>query len=217
MDGGAWGGRSVNDLGQRPTPRQAAPPGAAARLLFRFGLGLAGLARERMGAILATSGAVEGGPAALEADGGQAAPRVADAALGLVLDAADAGLRARPALSARWAVIAASARRLSAPLVRACGLVGWLPGVPRRAAELRAWRAKEGRRLASWAAVGRRERARSRALTRAALSTLREALLGRLAERPDVNPFTRGESAEIEMTAVAELRERVAVPVSRRL
>ncbi|HEY6477080.1 MAG TPA: hypothetical protein VI456_10895 [Polyangia bacterium] len=156
MDGGAWGGRSANDdLGERPAAQQAAAPEADTRLLFRFGLGLAGLATERMGALFATSFGAAGGPATVEA------------------------------LSGRWPAIAASTRRLSARLVRACGLLAWLPGVPRRAAELRAWQAKEGSRLARWAAARRRERARSRALARAALSTLRQTALEHLVESPD--------------------------------
>ncbi len=162
-----------------------------ARLLFRLGLGLAGLAQERVGAILAASSAAVGGPATRDAGAEQSTSRMIDAALGLVLFAADAGVRTRPALSAHWAALADSARRLSAPLGRACGLVGWLPGVPRRAAELRAWRAKGGRRLASWAAAGQRERAESRAATRAALSTLRETMLGRIEESTVVTPVIR--------------------------
>jgi hypothetical protein len=191
--------------------------GGGARLLFRFGLGLAGLAREQLRAIVVTSGAAAGGSATVDAGAGQSAPRITDAALGLVLVAADAGARTRPALSARWAALAASARGLSAPLVRACGLVGWLPGVPRRAAELRAWRAKEGRRLAGWAAVGRRERARSRVLTRAALSSLREAILGRIVDSPEVNPVIRDESAGRGVTAVVDLRDRGVIQDARRL
>jgi hypothetical protein len=175
-------------------------------LLFRFGLGLYTLARERLNAILTVSG----GPGPVTTTADQGAPRAVDAALGLLLDVTDAGARARPALSVRYAQIAASARRLTAPIVRACGVVGWVPGVSRRAAELRAWRAREATRVARWAAAGRRERAESRAVARAALITLREATLARISESPDLKRVIHEQSAGIAATTVDELRERSA-------
>jgi hypothetical protein len=210
VDGGAWAGRPANDVGDGPPPRDAPAPPGAAKQLFRFGLGLAVLTRERMGAILAASSAATGAPTPLQTTSEQAAPRPGDAALGLVLGAADAGLRARPALRARWLALTASARRLSEPLARACSLIGWLPGVPRRAAHWRAWRASGERRLARWAAAGRRERAESRAVARAAITMLRETMLARVSESPDLKEVIREQSAGIAVTAVAELRERSA-------
>jgi hypothetical protein len=127
-----------------------------------------------------------------------------------VLGAADAGMRARPALRGRWLALTASARRLSAPLARAYSLIGWLPGVPRRAAHWRAWRATGERRLARWAAVGRLERDESRAVARAALTMLRETMLARVSESPDLKGVIREQSAGIAVTAVTELRERSA-------
>jgi len=179
-------------------------------MLFRFGLGLATLARERMNAVLSSSEAAAGGPVPAVTADEEAAPRAADAALGFLLDVSDLGLRMRPVFSARWAALTTSARRLAAPLVRAGGLVGWLPGVPRRAAELRAWRAHHGRRLARWAAAGRRERAESRAVARAALTTVRETMLARLSESPDVKRVIHEQSAGVAVTTVGELRERSA-------
>lgn len=215
MDGGAWAGRPANNLGaapsapDAPSPPVAPPPPSGARQLFRFGLGLVTLARERLGTILAASGAAEGASLSVEASFGQRAG-AADAALGLVLGVADAGARARPALRARWAGISASARRLSAPLARAGVLIGWLPGISRRAVELRAWRAQRERRLARWAAAGRRERDESRAVARAAVTMLRETMLARISESPDLKGVIREQSAGIAVTAVAELRERSA-------
>lgn len=184
-------------------------PGAT-RMLFRFGLGLATLARERMNAVLASSEAAAAGPPPAATAPEEDAPRAADAALGFLLGVSELGLRMRPALSTRWAALTSSAHRLAAPVVRAGGLVGWLPGVPRRAAELRAWRAREGRRLARWAAAGRRERLESRAVARAALTTLRETVLARISESPDVKRVIHEQSAGVAVTAVGELRERSA-------
>jgi hypothetical protein len=218
MEGGGWGERPANDVGHDfgesladgPTqPETALRPGAT-RMLLRFGLGLATLAHERMNAILATSGATPDVALPLETAREEGAPGVADAALGLVLGAGALGQRLRPVLSMRWTEVAASARRFAAPLVRAGSLVGWLPGVPRRAAELRAWRARQTKRFARWAAAGRRERAESRAIARAALITMREAMLARISESPDLKRVIREQSAGIAETAVGELRERSA-------
>ena len=218
MGGGVWGERPANDVGgdlgdalaEGPTrPEPATCPGATRRL-FRFGLGLATLARERMNAILAASEATPGVPVPLETARGESQPAVSDAALGLVLGAGNLGLRLRPVLSLRWTEVATSARRLAAPVVRAASLIGWLPGVPRRAAELRAWRAREARRFARLAAAGRRERAESRALARAALTTIRERMLARISESPDLKRVIHEQSAGIAETAVSELRERSA-------
>jgi hypothetical protein len=218
MEGGGWGERPANDVGHDfgdvladgPTQPEAPLRPGATRMLFRFGLGLATLARERMNAILAVSDAAPGMPAPLETTREESAPGVADAALGLVLGAGDLGLKLRPVLSMRWTEVTASARRLAAPLVRAVSLVGWLPGIPRRAAELRAWRARETRRFARLAAAGRRERAESRAIARAALITIREAMLARISESPDLKRVIHEQSAGVAATAVGELRERSA-------
>jgi hypothetical protein len=215
MDGRAWGARPANDLDELDDLAEGLPPPdvgspGVARLLLRFSMGLAGLARERIDAILAAPNLTAGTPATVEAGVGHGAFRSFDVALGLVLGAADSGARARPRLRSRWAQVIASARWLSAPLVRACGLIGWLPGVPRRAADLRAWRVREGRRLARWASAGRRERAESRALARAALITARETILARIADSPDVKRVIREQSEGIAVTAVGELRERSA-------
>lgn len=179
-------------------------------MLFRFGLGLATLARARMNAVLAFSESAAGVPGPVAASDDPQAPRLADAALGVLLGLADIRLRLPPNLAAGWTKIAASSRRLATPLVRAASLVGWLPGVPRRAAELRAWRAREGRRIARWAAAGRGERAESRAVARAALTTMREAMLARISESPDLKRVIHEQSAGIAVTAMSELRERSA-------
>ena len=202
MDGGAL----AQDFADGPTqPEAAARPGPG-RLLFRFWLGVAALARDRMNAILAVSGT----PAPLTTTTGQSAPGAMAAALGLLLDVTEVGSRVQPALSARCRNIAASVRRLAAPLARAGGLVAWLPGVPRRAAELRTWLARGETQFARWAAAGRRERTESRAVARAALTTMREAVLARISESPDVKRVIHEQSAGIAVTAVGELRERSA-------
>jgi len=214
MGGGVWGGRPANDLGEdfgdTPTQPEAATTPGATRLLFRFGLGMATLARERTNAILAASGTAANVPAPDQTIDQESTPRVADAALGLLLGVTGAGQRARPALAARCAEIAASARRLAAPLLLVFSLVGWLPGVPRRAAELRAWRRRGARRFVRWAAAGRRERTESRAVAHAALITLRETALARISESPDLKRVIHEQSAGIAVTAVGELRERSA-------
>jgi hypothetical protein len=201
MADAAWGGSPANEPGGG-----SAPPGPA-RLLFRFGVGLADLARQRVNAILAPSGRGPYGEASAEQ---KDARRAGDAALGLLMEVAEVGQRARPALSARWAQVSAARRRLSGPLLQAYGLVRRLPGVPRRAAELRAWRVRQVRRHARWATLGRRERVESRAVAHAALVSLRETMLSRFSESPDVKRVIHEESAGIAVTAVGELRERAA-------
>jgi hypothetical protein len=218
MEGGGWVEQPANDVGHDlgealadgPTlPEVPLRPGAT-RMLLRFGLGLATLARERLNTILAASGATADVPLAVETTREESAPGVLDAALGLVLGAGALTQRLRPVLSMRWTELAASARRLMAPLARAGTLVGWLPGVPRRAAELRAWRAREASRFARLASAGRRERAESRAVARAALITIREAILARISESPDLKRVIHEQSAGVAATAVGELRERSA-------
>ena len=106
--------------------------------------------------------------------------------------------------------MAASARRRAAPLARVGKLVGRVPGVPRAMSRLRAWRNHGQRRLAHWAELGRREQADSRILATDALTVLRENMLARVSESPDVKSVIREQSQGIAVTAVGELRERSA-------
>jgi hypothetical protein len=75
---------------------------------------------------------------------------------------------------------------------------------------LRAWRNHGHQQLAGWAELGRREQADSRTLALDALTVLRENMLARVSESPDVKSAIREQSQGIAVTAVGELRERSA-------
>jgi hypothetical protein len=85
-----------------------------------------------------------------------------------------------------------------------------LPGLPRATGRLRAWQNRGQEQLARWAELGRRERAQSRVLAFDALTVLRENMLARVAESPDVRGAIREQSEGIAVTAMGELRERSA-------
>ena len=177
--------------------------------MLRFVLGMAELTNERVAAVLAACTAVEP-PAPLEPTGAGAPLDLRHAALGLLADAVS-GASATPALArARWRHMAASARRRAAPLDRVGKLVGRLPGVPRAMTRLRAWRNQGQKQLARWAELGRREQADSRVLALDALTVLRENMLARVSESPDVRIAIREQSEGIAVTAVGELRESSA-------
>ena len=106
--------------------------------------------------------------------------------------------------------MAASTGRRAAPLDRVGKLAARLPGVPRAMSRLRAWRSHGYRQLARWAELGRREQADSRSLAFDALTVLRENMLVRVSESPDVRSAIREQSEGIAVTAMGELRERTA-------
>jgi hypothetical protein len=131
-------------------------------------------------------------------------------ALGLLSDAMD-GARETPALvRARRRRLSASSRRRAARFDRMGKLVGRIPGVPRALGRCRAWRDRGRMQLARWAELGRRKQAENRALAFDALAVLRENLLARVAESPDVKAVIREQSEGIAVTAIGELRERSA-------
>ncbi len=75
---------------------------------------------------------------------------------------------------------------------------------------LRAWRNQGRKQLARWVELGRREEAESRILAFDALTVLRENMLARVSESPDVKNVIREQSEGIAVTAMGELRERSA-------
>ena len=75
---------------------------------------------------------------------------------------------------------------------------------------LGAWRAEGEKRLARWAELGRREEAASRILAFDALTVLRENMLARISESPELKSVIREQSEGIAVTAMSELRERSA-------
>jgi hypothetical protein len=185
------------------------------RLLFRFGLGVATLARERIDAVLAASGGASSGEVTtIEDEVSHEEDSIDPKHLALGLLVGVAGHRfhfqAPARVRARWMGLRASARRFAAPFARIGALIGWLPGVPRAAAELRFWRARRESQLMRWTALGRREESEGRAVARAALISLRETALARVAESPDLQRVIHQQSEGVAVSAVGELRERSA-------
>ena len=177
--------------------------------MLRFVLGVAELTGERVGAVLSACTAVAP-PAALEPTAAGAPLNLRHAALGLLSDAVRGVSRTPARARTRWRNMAASTRRRAAPLDRVGKLAARLPGMPRAMSRLRAWRTHGYRQLARWAELGRREQADSRALAFDALTVLRENMLVRVSESPDVRSAIREQSEGIAVTAVSELRERSA-------
>jgi hypothetical protein len=177
--------------------------------MLRFVVGVAQLTNERVGAVLSACTAVEP-PASVEPPAADAPVDLRHAALGALSDAVGGAARTPARVRARWRRMAASARRRAAPLGRVGRLVGRLPGVPRATDRVRAWRDHGQRRLARWATLGRREQADSRILALDALTVLRENMLARVSESPDVRIAIREQSEGIAVTAVGQLRERSA-------
>lgn len=179
------------------------------RLMLRFALGMAELGSERVGNVLSACTAVEP-PAALEPPAAGTPANLRHAALGLLSNAVGGAARTPERVRARWRRISASARRRAAPLDRVGKLVGRLPGMPRAMSRLRAWRNQGREQLTRWAELGRREQAQSRILALDALTVLRENMLVRVSESPDVRSAIREQSQGLAVTAVGELRERSA-------
>ena len=177
--------------------------------MLRFALGVAELTSERVGAVLSACTAVAP-PAALEPTAGGAPANLRHAALGLLSDASGGVSRVPALVRARWRHLAASARRRVAELDRLGRLVGRLPGVPRAIDRLQAWRDQGQKQLDRWVALGRREEAESRTLAFDALTVLRENMLARVSESPDVKSVIREQSEGMAVTAMGELRERSA-------
>ncbi len=177
--------------------------------MLRFALGMTELAGERAGAVLSACAAVAP-PAAPEPPAAGAPLNLRHAALGLLWEAAGGASRAPARVRARWRGLAASARRRGAPLARLGDVAGRLPGMASAMGRLRAWRADGRQRLAHWAEVGRHEEAQSRVLAFDALTVLRENLLARVSESPEVKTVIREQSEGIAVTAMTELRERSA-------
>jgi hypothetical protein len=177
--------------------------------MLRFALGMTELTGERVGAVLAACSAVAA-PAAPEPTVAGAPLNLRHAAVGLLSDAVVGASRAPARVRARWGRLAVSARHAGAPFAGLGNVVGRLPGVPSALGRLRAWRTEGRNRLARWAEVGRREEAESRALAADALTVLRENILARVSESPDVKSVIREQSEGIAVTAMSELRERSA-------
>jgi hypothetical protein len=174
-------------------------------LMFRCAFGVADLTQERVGAVLAACAAAAA-PVPFE-------PRpdaridVRHAALGILSDAVSGAARARASFRTRWSQVAVEARRSASPLYGAVRLVRRLPGVPRATTRLQAWRDEKKRQLAHWTELGRRERAESHVLAFNALTVLRENMIARVSDSPDVKRVIREESEGIAVTAVGELRD----------
>jgi hypothetical protein len=178
------------------------------RLMFRFAVGATDLARARVGAVLSACAAAA--PAApFDATAG---PRIdlPHATLGLLSETLRGASRAPALVRVRLSRLAAHARRRAASLDRVGRLVGRLPGVPRAATRLQAWGLAQELRLARWTELGRREQAEGRALAFDALTVLRENMLARVSDDPDVKRVIREESEGIAVTAVGGLRDGTA-------
>jgi hypothetical protein len=200
---------SVVPVNDSSPPAPARPSLERARLMVRFAIGMTELTGERVGAVLAACSAVAP-PAAPEALPAGAPLNLRHAALGLLSDAATGASRVPARVRARWRRLAASTRRQGAPLARLGDVMGRLPGMPSALGHLHRWRDDGQKQLARWAQVGRREEAQSRALAFDALTVLRENMLARVSESPDVKNVIREQSEGIAVTAVSELRERSA-------
>jgi hypothetical protein len=189
----------------------AGSPLGRGRLMLRFVLGMTELTNERVGAVLSACTAIAPPAAAEPSTAGTPLPlNLRHAALGLLSDAVG-GLAGAPARGrARWRRLVASARRGAAPLDRVGKLVGRLPGVPRAIGRLQSWRNQGENQLARWVELGRREEAASRILAFDALTVLRENMLARVSESPDLKSVIREQSEGIAVTAMSELRERSA-------
>jgi hypothetical protein len=72
---------------------------------------------------------------------------------------------------------------------------------------VRSWRDGTKMQLVRWTEMGRREQVESRALALDALTVLRENMIARVSESPDVKQVIREESEGIAVTAVAQLRD----------
>ena len=177
--------------------------------MFRFVLGMTELTNERVGGVLSACTAVET-PEDLEPMAEGTPLNLRHAVMGLLSDAVDGASRAPALVRARWGHLAASARRRAAPLDGLRRLVGRLPGMPSATDRLRAWRNQGRQRLVRWAELGRREEAASRILAFDALTVLRENMLARVSESPDLKSVIREQSEGIAVTAMSELRERSA-------
>jgi hypothetical protein len=175
--------------------------------MLSLALGLADLTNERVGAVVAACNAVA--PRVdIEPTPSGAPINLRHAALGLLSEAVGGFARAPALARARLKRMAESARRRGAPLDRAGKLVGRLPGMAGAMGRLTAWRDRGRGQLARWADVGRREQAQSRVLAFDALTVLRENMLARVSESPDVKDVIREQSTGIAATAMGELRER---------
>jgi len=177
--------------------------------MFRFVLGMTELTNERVGGVLSACTAVEA-PVALEPTVEGRPVDLRHAAMGMLSEAVGGASRAPALVRARWRHLAASARRRAASLDRLGRVVGMLPGIPSAIGRLRALRDQGQRRLARWAELGRREEAASRILAFDAVTVLRENMLARISESPDLKSVIREQSEGIAMTAMSELRERSA-------
>ena len=174
--------------------------------MLRLVVGVADLTQERVGAVLAACAAAAP-PVPFEATAG--APIDARyAALGLLSRAVGRAPTLLPAiLRTRWSRVGAESRRRAAPLDRAGRLVGRLPGMRRALSRVRSWRDGTKMQLVRWTEMGRREQVESRALALDALTVLRENMIARVSESPDVKQVIREESEGIAVTAVAQLRD----------
>lgn len=177
--------------------------------MFRFVLGMTELTSERVGGVLAACSAVET-PEAFEPMAEGTPVNLRHAVMGMLADAVGGASRAPALVRARWANLAASARQRAAPLARLRGLVGRWPGMSRAMGRVQTLRNQGRQRLARWAELGRREEAASRLLAFDALTVLRENMLARISESPDLKSVIREQSEGIAVTAMSELRERSA-------
>jgi hypothetical protein len=177
--------------------------------MLSLALGLVDLTNERVGAVLAACSAVAP-PVNLEPAPPGAPLDLRHAALGFLSSAIGGASRAPARARARLRRMAESARRRAAPLDRANKLASRVPGLPRAMGRLRAWRDRGRAQLTRWAELGRREQAQSRVLAFDALTVLRENMLARVSESPELKEVIREQSTGIAVTAMGELRERSA-------
>jgi hypothetical protein len=178
-------------------------------LMLSLALGLLDLTNERVGAVLAACSAI-----APPVNLGPVAPgapiNVRHAALGLLSEAIGAVSKAPGRARARLRRMVESTRPDTATFARTRKLVRRLPGMPRAVNRLAAWRDRGRNQLARWAELGRREQAQSRVLAFDALTVLRENMLARVSESPELKDVIREQSTGIAVTAMGELRERSA-------
>jgi len=171
---------------------------SGATLLFRFGIGAAELAGERVVSALRSVDAVISGVDAEAAPDGALEPR--HALLGAI---AALPAWARTRLARRQA----AARPARGRIARAQTLLSKLPGARRARRRTDALRAHVEAQLLRWAVAGRREELAGRALAAETIRLATHELVSAVAESPELKQVIAEQSESLGASAMVELRE----------